>query len=201
MQDDNINIKHNYLYTQPVDPIIEDRGNNTPVRQNADCYDATNQKTLSVDINNNNASIHNKSQNQDDKMIKDTRGPEHEKTARNSSKQEIETPNHLQHSYPQYPLPLILPQEPNCDKIPSSEFKPRRFILFENKYGETGGGVISAVLSCCSKIKAVRYAQVAKHVWKLYNGSKHRHLVDEMLVMSTVWLDFDNVLAIADLPP
>jgi hypothetical protein len=61
--------------------------------------------------------------------------------------------------------------------------------------------VISAVLLRCSKIKAVRYAQVAKHVWKLYDGNKHRHLIDGVLVMSTVWLDFDDVLAIADLPP
>jgi len=32
MQDDNVDIEHNYLYTQPVDPIIEDKDNNTPIR-------------------------------------------------------------------------------------------------------------------------------------------------------------------------
>ena len=200
MQDNSVDIEHDYLYTQPVDPIIEDEDNNTPVRQNADHCNMTNQ-IPSVDINNNNASVHDEPQNQDDRITKNTKGPKYEKTARNSNKHEIEASNCLQHSRTQYPLPLILPQEPNCDEIPSSAFQLGKFILFENKYGETGGGVISAVLSHCSKIKAVRYAQVAKHVWKLYDGSKHRHLVDGMLVMSTVWLDFDDVLAIADLPP
>jgi len=199
IQDDNIDIEHDYLYTQPVDPIIEDGDNNTPVRQNAGHCDATNQIS-SVDINNNNASIHDESQNQDDRITKNTKGSKHEKTARNSNKHEIEASNCLQHFHSQYPLPLILPQKPNCDEIPNSEFQLERFILFENKHG-TGRGVISAVLLHCSKIKTVKYAQVAKHVWKLYDGSKHRHLVDEVFVMSTVWLDFDDVLTIADLPP
>ncbi len=60
MQDDNVDIEHNYLYTQPIDPIIEDEDNNTPVRQNADHCDATDQIS-SVDINNNNASVHDES--------------------------------------------------------------------------------------------------------------------------------------------
>ncbi len=60
MQDNSVDIEHDYLYTQSVDPIIEDEDNNTPVRQNAGHCDATNQIS-SVDINNNNASVHDES--------------------------------------------------------------------------------------------------------------------------------------------
>ena len=144
MQDNSVDIEHDYLYTQPVDPIIKDEDNNTPVRQNADHCDVTNQ-IPSVDINNNNASVHDEPQNQDDRITKNTKGPEHEKTARNSNKHGIEASNCLQHSCSQYPLSLILPQEPNCDEIPSSEFQLGRFILFENKYGTERGDLCSTL--------------------------------------------------------
>ena len=130
MQGDSVDIEHDYLYTQPVDPIIEDGDNNTPINH----YNTIDQ-IPSADINNN-ASVHDEPQNQDDRITKSTKGPEHDKTARNSSKHGIKTPNCFQHSLSQYFLPLILPQA-NCDEIPSSAFQLGKFILFENKYKET----------------------------------------------------------------
>jgi hypothetical protein len=110
---------------------------------------------------------------------------------------EVDEDNYF--SPPTSPLPLILLQAPNCTNIPEDEFKIDRFVMFENKHG-TGAGVISKVIPHWKTLKVDRYAQVKKHVWVPYDRKKHRHLVEGVFVIDVVWIDYEDVLAIADLP-
>jgi hypothetical protein len=94
-------------------------------------------------------------------------------------------------------LSVLLPP-PTCTEIPEHSFAKNCFVYFMcDGDVEPGAGVIMAVVAHTKMLKVRRYAQVEKNVWKPFKRHKHHCIVSGFLVMSVVWVNFNEVLAVS----